>query len=435
MSLEERERKVQKLMADRRAAGGYTNRKEAERIIDEIKAKRAGTETEPAECEREFLPFSSPLISEDEISEVADTLRSGWLTTGPKVARFEEEFSRYIGSKHAVAVNSCTGALHLALVAAGIGAADEVITTPFTFISTVNVILHVGAKPVFVYVRPDTFNIDVERIEKAITPKTKAIIPVHYAGQPCAMDEIMEIAKKHRLLVVEDAAHAVASEYKGRKIGTIGDVSCFSFYATKNLVTGEGGMVTTDDTKLADKIKVLSLHGMSKDAWKRYTAAGSWYYEVIYAGYKYNMTDIQASLGLHQLNKLEMFQKTREEIAKRYNQAFADLDAIEIPFVKPEVRHAWHLYVIKVVPERLEINRNQFIEKLKEENIGTSVHFIPVHLHPYYRETFGFKEGDFPVAEGAYERVISLPLYPKMSDEDIERVIEAVRKIAGEHKK
>lgn len=429
MTPEERERKVRELMADHHAAGGYISREEAERIIDEVEARMRAVKV-GVEEEQQFIPVSSPLISEDEIAEVADTLRSGWLTTGPKVKRFEEEFAQYIGSKHAVAVNSCTGALHLTLVAAGIGQSDEVITTPFTFIATANVILHVGAKPVFVDITPDTFNIDVEKIEAAITPKTKAIMPVHYAGQPCEMDEILEIARKHNLLVIEDAAHAVAAEYKGRKVGTIGDVTCFSFYATKNLVTGEGGMVTTDDEELAEKIKILSLHGMSKDAWKRYTAAGSWYYEVIYPGYKYNMTDIQASLGLHQLKKLEMFQKRREKIAETYNEAFADLAAIETPSVKPYVKHAWHLYVIKLVPERLVIDRDRFIEALKAEKIGTSVHFIPVHLHPYYRETFGFKKGDFPVAEEMYERVISLPLYPKMSDEDVARVIEAVRNLA-----
>jgi UDP-4-amino-4,6-dideoxy-N-acetyl-beta-L-altrosamine transaminase len=378
----------------------------------------------------DFLPFSQPLIEEDEINEVIDTLRSGWLTTGPKVKRFEKEFAEYIGSEHAVAVNSCTGALHLALVATGIGAGDEVITTPFTFISTTNVILHVGARPVFVDIRSDTFNINVEKIEEAITPKTKAIMPVHYAGQPCEMDKILEIAKKYNLLVIEDAAHAVAAEYKGKKVGTIRDITCFSFYATKNLVTAEGGMVTTGDGELAERIRILSLHGMSKDAWKRYEAAGSWFYEVIYPGYKYNMTDIQASLGLHQLKKLGRFQRRREEIAEAYNEVFADLDGIKTPFVKSDVKHAWHLYVIKIALEKLKINRGQFIEALREANIGTSVHFIPVHLQPYYRETFGFKRGDFPVAERTYDRIISLPLYPKMSHEDVEDVIRAVREVS-----
>jgi len=382
-----------------------------------------------------FLSFSQPLIEEEEINEVIDTLRSGWLTTGPKVKRFEKEFAQYIGSKYAIATNSCTGGLHLALVAAGIGGGDEVITTPFTFCATANVILHTGAKPVFVDIRPDTFNIDTERIEEVITPKTKAIMPVHYAGQPCEMDEIMEIAKRHNLLVIEDAAHSIATEYKGKKVGAIGDITCFSFYATKNLVTGEGGMVTTDNEELAEKIRVLSLHGMSRDAWKRYSSAGSSYYEVIYPGYKYNMTDIQASLGLHQLRKLTRFQKRREEIVKAYNEAFASLDTIEVPFVKPHIKHAWHLYVIKIIPEKLKINRDQFIEALRGENIGTSVHFIPVHLHPYYRDTYGFKRGDFPNAEYAYERVISLPLYPKMSDEDVKDIIEAVKKIVEHYRK
>ena len=284
MTPDERERKVRELMADHHAAGGYISSEEAEHIIDEAEAKGAAAKARPAKGKTEFLPFSSPLISEDEISEVADTLRSGWLTTGPKVKRFEEEFAQYIGSEHAVAVNSCTGGLHLALVAAGISQGDEVITTPFTFIATANVILHVGAAPVFVDLRPDTFNIDVEKIEAAVTPKTKAIIPVHYAGQPCEMDEIMEISREYNLLVIEDAAHAVAAEYREKKVGTIGDVTCFSFYATKNLVTGEGGMVTTDDGEVAERIRILSLHGMSKDAWKRYKAAGSWYYEVILPG-------------------------------------------------------------------------------------------------------------------------------------------------------
>jgi len=383
----------------------------------------------------DFLPFSQPLIEEEEINEAIDTLRSGWLTTGPKVKRFEEEFAEYIESKYAVAINSCTGGLHLSLLAAGIGEGNEVITTPFTFCATTNVILHVRAKPVFIDIKPDTFNIDTERIEEAITPKTKAIMPVHYAGQPCEMSEIIRIAKRHNLLVIEDAAHAIAAKYKGKRVGTIGDITCFSFYATKNLVTGEGGMVATDNEKLADKIRVLSLHGMSRDAWKRYSAAGSWYYEVIYPGYKYNMTDIQASLGLHQLRKLTRLQKRREEIVEAYNEAFANLDAIEVPFVKPNIEHAWHLYVIKIVSEKLKFGRNQFIEALRERNIGTSVHFIPVHLHPYYRDTYGFKKGDFPNAEYVYDRIISLPLYPKMNNKDIEDVIWAVKDIVAKYRR
>ena len=382
-----------------------------------------------------FLPFARPLIEKEDIEEVVDTLNSDWLTTGPKTHLFEEEFAKYIGCKYAVAVNSCTAALHISLAALGIGKGDEVITTPYTFVSTVNVILQQGAMPVFVDIKPDTFNINPDSIREKINDKTKAIIPVHFAGQPCEMGKIMKIAKDNNLLVIEDAAHAISAEYEGKKIGTIGDATCFSFYPTKNMTTGEGGMVTTDDEELANKCKIWGLHGISKDAWKRYSAEGSWYYEVVCPGYKYNMTDIQASLGLHQLKKLNRFQRKREKIVKAYNEAFKDMEEITIPFVKDNIKHAWHLYVIKIVSEKLEINRNQFIEALRAENIGTSVHFIPVHLHPYYRDTYGFKRGDFPNAEYAFERVISLPLFPKMSDKDVKDVIDAVRKIIEYYKK
>lgn len=382
-----------------------------------------------------FLPFARPLIEKEDIEEVVDTLKSDWLTTGPKTHLFEDEFANYIGCKYAVAVNSCTAALHISLAALGIGKGDEVITTPYTFISTVNVILQQGAIPVFVDIKPDTFNINPGLIKGKINDKTKAIVPVHFAGQPCEMEKIMKIAKDNNLMVIEDAAHAISAEYEGRKIGTIGDATSFSFYPTKNMTTGEGGMVTTNDEKLANKCKIWSLHGISKDAWKRYSAEGSWYYEVVCPGYKYNMTDIQASLGLHQLEKLNNFQRKREKIVKAYNGAFKDMKEITIPFVKDNIKHAWHLYVIKIVAEKLKINRNQFIEALKAENIGTSVHFIPAHLQPYYRDTFGFKKGDFPNAEYAFERVISLPLFPKMSDEDVKDVINSVKKIVEYYKK
>jgi dTDP-4-amino-4,6-dideoxygalactose transaminase len=289
--------------------------------------------------------------------------------------------------------------------------------------------------PVLVDIKPDTFNINPDLIREKINDKTKAIIPVHFGGQPCEMGKIMKIAKDNNLLVIEDAAHAISAEYEGRKIGTIGDATCFSFYPTKNMTTGEGGMVTINDEELRERLKVWELHGTSKDAWNRYSAEGSWYYEIVCPGYKYNMTDIQASLGLHQLEKLNRFQKRREEIAKVYDEAFSDLEEIETPFVKSNIKHAWHLYVIKIVSEKLRINRNQFVEALKAENIGTSVHFIPVHLHPYYRDTYGFKRGDFPNAEYAFDRVISLPLFPKMNDEDVKDVIDAVRKIIEYYKK
>ncbi len=382
-----------------------------------------------------FLPFARPLIDQEDIEEVVDTLNSDWLTTGPKTHLFEEEFAKYIGCKYAVAVNSCTAALHISLAALGIGKDDEVITTPYTFISTVNVILQQGAMPVFVDIKPDTFNINPDLIRKKINDKTKAIMPVHFAGQPCEMENIMKIAKDNNLLVIEDAAHAISAEYEGIKVGNIGDTTSFSFYPTKNMTTGEGGMGTTNDEELMNKFKIWSLHGISKDAWKRYSAEGSWYYEVVCPGYKYNMTDIQASLGLHQLKKLNNFQKKREKIVKAYNEAFKDMKEITIPFVKDNIKHAWHLYVIKIVSEKLKINRNQFIEALRAENIGTSVHFIPAHLQPYYRDTFGFKKGDFPNAEYAFERVISLPLFPKMNDEDVKDVINSVKKIVEYYKK
>ena len=378
-----------------------------------------------------FLPFHQPSIEDEEIQEVVDTLKSGWITTGPKTKLFEKKFQEYIGCKHAIAVSSCTAGLHLALVAAGVGQGDEVITTPYTFATTGEVIIQIGAKPVFVDIEEDGFNIDVTKIPEAITPETKAIIPVHFAGEPCDMDEIMKIAQENNLFVIEDAAHAVGAEYKGKKIGNIGDVTVFSFYATKNLTTGEGGMVTTNNDELAEKIRLLSLHGISKDAWKRYTAEGSWYYEILYAGYKYNMTDIQASLGIHQLNKLEKFLSIRQKYAQRYSSAFADISEIKIPPVNHHVRHAWHLYVIRLNSASLSIDRKQFIEALKAENIGSSVHFIPLHLHPYYKKKYGYKQGDYPNSEQVYSRVISLPLFPKMADADLEDVIKAVKKVVS----
>ncbi len=346
-----------------------------------------------------FLPFSLPTIGDEEIKEVLDTLQSGWITTGPKTKRFEEEFREYIGARHAIAVNSCTAALHIALAALGIGPGDEVIVPTFTFCSTANVVVHLGARPVLVDVGED-FNVTPQAIEQAITPKTRAIILVHYGGQPCDLEAIYAIAAHHRLCVVEDAAHAVGATYHGHKIGSdslrpatcdLRVVTCFSFYATKNITTGEGGMITTADDELAERMRLLSLHGMSKDAWKRYTSAGSWYYEVVMAGYKYNMTDIQAALGIHQLRKLDGFIAARQRIARLYDQAFADMPEIETPIVHPGRSHAYHLYAIRLNLERLTIDRAQFIEELKGLNIGTSVHFIPVHLHPYYRETFGYR--------------------------------------------
>lgn len=376
---------------------------------------------------QEFLPYALPLIENDDIEAVVDSLKSNWVTKGPKTVEFEKRFAEYIGVKHAIAFNSCTAGLHTTLVAAGIGEGDEVITTPMTFAASANVIIHAGATPVFVDIDPITMNIDHTKIEEKITPRTKALIPVHMAGFPCEMDEIMDIASKHNLFVLEDAAHAVHTRYKDKMIGSIGDATAFSFYATKNLMTGEGGMVTTDNDELADKLRVYSLHGMSRNAWNRYTNKGSWHYEITFPGYKYNMTDIQAALGMTQLAKLQSMQSTRESIAFRYNQAFSTLSELEIPIDREYARHAWHLYIIKLNLEKISVDRAEFIELLREENIGTSVHFIPVHLHPYYRDTFGFERGFMPQAENVYDRIISLPLYPKMSDSDVQDVIEAVR--------
>lgn len=378
---------------------------------------------------KNFLELFRPVIGKEEIKEVVDTLKSDWISTGPKVQIFEEQMKKYIGCKHAISLNSCTAGLHLALIAAGVGEGDEVITSPFTFTATANVILHVGAKPVFVDIKKDTYNIDPDLIEEAITKKTKAIIPVHYGGHPCDMDAILDIAKKYKLIVIEDAAHAIGSKYKGKKIGTISDFTAFSFYATKNMTTAEGGMVCLNDDEAAEKIRILRLHGMNRDAWKRYSHQSSWYYEVKYPGYKYNMTDIQASLGIHQLKKLKGFIAKRKKIVKFYNKNFSNLAGISVADIKDYIHHSHHLYTILIDLTKLKIRRSQFFKALKAENIGVNVHFIPVHLHPYYEDNFGFKRGDFPNAEYIFDRILTLPLYPSMTATDAEDVVKAVKKI------
>ncbi len=370
---------------------------------------------------KKFLPYNKPLIGEEEIKEVIDTLKSNWLTMGPKTIQFEKDLAEYLGAKHVITVNSCTAGLHLSLLALGIGEGDEVITSPYTFAATGNVICHVGAKPIFVDVQEDTFNIDPKKIEQAITEKTKAIIIVHFAGQSVDLDEIIKIADKHGLKIIEDAAHAIGSEYKERKIGSMRNLTCYSFYATKNLTTGEGGAIATNDDALADRLKVLRLHGISKDAWKRYNQGEDWYYEILEPGWKYNMTDIQASLGIHQLRKLESFIKKRQEIAKAYDEKLSKIKKITLPLKKSDRNHVYHLY-----PLLLEnYDRNLFIKEMEKRNIGTSVHFIPLHLHPFYQE-LGYKKGDFPIAENLYSREVSLPLYPGMTDEDVNDVINAI---------
>ena len=384
---------------------------------------------------QEFLPFHRPSIGELEIQEVTDTLRSGWVTTGPKVKQFEGEFADYVGSTHAVALNSGTAALHLALSAIGLESGDEVIVPTNTFTATAEVVTYFGATPVMVDCRRDTFNIDEQMLEERITHRTKAVIPVHMAGQPCQMDAIMEIAAAHDIRVIEDAAHALPSRFGTDMVGTIGDITAFSFYATKTITTGEGGMATTDNEEFADRMRVMSLHGISKDAWKRYTSEGSWYYEVVDAGYKYNMTDVAAAMGIAQLTRATEFRDRRADIATAYNNGFADLDAVRVPIAIDDALHAWHLYIILIDPEALEIDRARFVEELRARNIGSSVHFIPLHLHPFYQSKFGHRAGDFVNAEWVYERCISLPIFPDMTDGDVTDVIEAVHDVARTHRR
>jgi dTDP-4-amino-4,6-dideoxygalactose transaminase len=383
----------------------------------------------------QFLPFHVPEIAEDDIQAVVDTLRSGWLTTGIRVRQFEADFASYIGCQHAVAINSGTAALHLALDAVGVGEGDEVLIPTMTFAASAEVVLYFKAKPVLVDCRSDTMNIDPDQIEKAITAKTKAVMPVHIGGQPCDMERILEIARVHNLKVVEDAAHALPTRYQGRLVGTIGDITCFSFYATKPITTGEGGMATTENPEWAERMHLMSLHGISHDAWKRYTAEGSWYYEILYPGYKYNLTDVAASLGIQQLKKCDRFWELRQRCAAWYNEGFKDVPEVSVPYVMPDVQHAWHLYVIQLNLERLRVSRNAFMELLKQENIGASVHFIPLHLHPYYRDTFGHRPEDFPTASAVFARIISLPIYPKLTEADAQRVTDTVTRLVRQHRR
>ncbi len=382
-----------------------------------------------------FLPFSPPDIGQEEIDEVVDSMRSGWITTGHKVKRFEGEFAAYIGSPHAVALNSATAGLFLGLKALDIGPGDEVITTPYTFVASVNVILHAGAKPVLVDVSRRDFNIDPRQIAAAVTPRTRAIIPVHVAGRPCDLDAIGAIATQHGLAVIEDAAHAIGAEYRGRKIGTHSRLVVFSLHAVKNVTTAEGGMVTTADQGLAERIRIMALHGMDKDAWKRYAPGGSWRYDIVALGYKHNMMDLQAAIGIHQLKKIERFRDRRQQIVQRYRWGFEDLPELTLPDAPVDGRHAWHLYQLLVNFDRLRITRDRMIELLAGENISTNVHFLPAHLFSYYRTQHGYRPGDFPDAEWLSDHEITLPLYTRLSDDDVDDVIAAVRRIIINNRK
>ena len=379
--------------------------------------------------EKKFLPFALPEIGEEEINEVVTALRSGWVTTGPKARQFEADFVEYLGGGlEAVAVNSATAGLHLGLEALGIGPGDEVITTTHTFTATAEIIRYLGADPVFVDVNADTLCIDVDAVEAAITPRTKAIIPVHFAGRSADMSRLLSVASKHNLRVMEDAAHALPTTCDGKLIGSLdSDVTVFSFYANKTITTGEGGMLVTRDPEIAKRARVMRLHGINRDAFDRFTAkAPSWYYEIVAPGFKYNMTDIAASMGIHQLKKANAFQQKRAHIADLYDQALADLPIILPPHAAAGDVHSWHLYVIQLA-DTVMLDRNQFVERMFEQGIGCSVHYIPLHLHPYWRDTYKLTPEMFPVSQRIYERTLSLPLYTRMTDDDAKRVIEAVK--------
>lgn len=380
----------------------------------------------------QFLPIARPDIDDADIAEVVDTLRSGWLTYGPKTQRFENEFKQMAGAEHAVAVNSCTAGLHLSLLAAGVGPGHEVITSPLTFAATANVIVHTGATPVLADIRASDLNIDPEQIERRITPRTRAIMPVHYAGIPCDMDPILDIARRHNLVVIEDAATAAGSAYKGRSVGSLGDLTAFSFYPVKNMTTGQGGVVTTNNPDYAASLTALRNHGLDSNAWNRYTAeAARPYYTISEPGFNYGMFDLLAALGLGQLQRLSEFNARRAELAAHYTRLFEAEPRIETPVVPEDVTSNWHLYVVRLRDTRLP--RDDFAAKLKTHNIGTSVHYYPVHYHPYYREHYGFQQGDYPVCEAEFERILSLPLFPGLSEADVERVVTAVKAVLDEY--
>lgn len=378
------------------------------------------------------VPFHRAPVGEEEVQAVSEVIRSGWLTMGPKTFEFEKEFAKYVGAQHAVAVSTGTAALHLSLEAAGIGAGDEVLLPTTTFTATAEAVTYLGARPVLVDIEPVTMNMDPEDAARRITSKTRAIIPVHLGGQPCDMDEIHILARMHHLRVIEDAAHALPSEYRGKRVGQISEFTCFSFYATKTLTTGEGGMITTDNSTVADRMRLMRLHGIERDAWKRYRADGSWCYEVLEAGFKYNLTDFQSAMGLVQLAKCDVMKQAREAVAQRYSDAFSSFDELVVPTVLPDRRTSWHLYALRLRLDRLGLDRNNFVQALRRLGVACSVHFIPLHLHPYYQRAYGYQIGDYPRAEQEYHSCFSLPIYPGMTDREINHVVGAVQKTVAE---
>lgn len=376
------------------------------------------------------VPFHRADLGEEEVKAVSDVIRSGWLTMGPRTFEFERQFARYVGATYAVAVSSCTAALHLALEAVGLKSGDEVLLPTTTFTATAEVVTYFQAKPIFVDIDPISLNLDPADAERKISPRTKAIIPVHLAGNPCDMDEILELACLHALHVIEDAAHALPSEYHGKRIGAISELTAFSFYATKTLTTAEGGMITTENEDFARRLQMMRLHGISRDAWKRYDAGGSWFYEVLEAGFKYNLTDLQAALGLVQLSKCDQMALERTRIAQHYTASFEPMTPLQVPTCSPDCSSSWHLYELRLQLDRLRIDRNRFITELADRGVSASVHFIPLHLQPAYRRDYGYKAGDCPIAEREYQRSISLPIFSGMRNEEADHVIWAVSDVA-----
>lgn len=383
----------------------------------------------PVRTNENFLVFGSPLIEDAEIQEVVSSMKSGWLGTGPKVAQFERDVAAYKGVEHAVALNSCTAALHLSIIAAGIKTRDEVITTPMTFCATVNAIIHAGATPVLADVNPRTMNIDPGRIESKITPRTKAILPVHFAGRACEMDVICDIAQRHNLKIIEDCAHAIETEYHGKKAGTFGEFGCLSFYVTKNVATGEGGMVLAKHADDAARIMISALHGMSKDAWKRFGDEGYKHYQIVECGFKYNMMDLQAAIGIHQLARVEQNWQKRQAIWNRYNAAFKDLPITLPAGTARDTRHAYHLYTILIDEKKTGISRDAFLDLMTKHNIGVGVHYLSIPEHPYYRQTYGWEPEDYPYAMKIGRQTVSLPISAKLTEKDINDVITAVEMV------